>query len=66
MLTVRSSMAKRYGDDIYGNTLAAKLAEVRRNDDVKAVVLRVNSPGGSALASDVIWREVGCFGRRSR
>ena len=27
-----------YGDDIYGNTLAAKLAEVRRNDDVKAVV----------------------------
>ena len=25
-----------YGDDIYGNTLAAKLAEVRRNDDVKA------------------------------
>lgn len=47
-----------YGDDIYGNTLAAKLAEVRRNDDVKAVVLRVNSPGGSALASDVIWREV--------
>ena len=39
---------KGYGDDIYGNTLAAKLAEVRRNDDVKAVVLRVNSPGGSA------------------
>lgn len=34
------------------------MAEVRRNDDVKAVVLRVNSPGGSALASDVIWREV--------
>ena len=34
------------------------MAEVRRNDDVKAVVLRVNSPGGSALASDVIWREM--------
>ena len=47
-----------YGKEIYGNTLAAKLAKVRRNDDVKAVVLRVNSPGGSALASDVIWREV--------
>ena len=47
-----------YGDDIYGNTLAAKLAEVRRNDDVKAVVLRVNSPGGSALASEVIWHEI--------
>lgn len=46
------------GEEIYGNTLAATLADVRRDDDVAAVVLRVNSPGGSALASDVIWREV--------
>lgn len=46
------------GKEVYGNTLAATLAEVRRDDQVKAVVLRVNSPGGSALASDVIWREV--------
>lgn len=41
-----------------GNTLAAKLADVRDDEQVKAVVLRVNSPGGSALASDVIWREM--------
>lgn len=47
-----------YGKEIYGNTLAAKLADVRRNGKVKAVVVRVNSPGGSALASDVIWREM--------
>lgn len=46
------------GKDIYGNSLASKLAEVRAKDDIKAVVLRVNSPGGSALASDVIWREM--------
>lgn len=46
------------GKDVYGNTLARKLADVRRNERIKAVVLRVNSPGGSALASDVIWREV--------
>ena len=45
-------------DAVYGNTLAAKLAGVREDEKVKAVVLRVNSPGGSALASDVIWREV--------
>ena len=38
------------GKDVYGNTLAEKLARVRRNDKVRAVVLRVNSPGGSALA----------------
>lgn len=43
---------------IFGNSLAEEIAKVRKNDDIKAVVLRVNSPGGSALASDVIWREV--------
>ncbi|WP_394750689.1 signal peptide peptidase SppA [Spongiimicrobium salis] len=34
------------------------LIKAREDDRVKAVVLRVNSPGGSALVSDVIWREV--------
>ena len=43
---------------IFGNTLAKQIREARLDDDIKAVVLRVNSPGGSALASDVIWREV--------
>lgn len=47
-----------YGDTVYGNSLAAELADVRRDEKVKAVVVRVNSPGGSALASDVIWREM--------
>ncbi len=45
-------------DAVYGNTLAAKIRELRLDSGVKAVVLRVNSPGGSALASDVIWREM--------
>ena len=47
-----------YGPEIYGNSLARTLAGVRADEKVKAVVLRVNSPGGSALASDVIWREI--------
>ncbi|MHC5308792.1 signal peptide peptidase SppA [Myroides sp. LJL116] len=34
------------------------LKKARENDKVKAVVLRVNSPGGSALTSELIWREV--------
>jgi len=34
------------------------LKEARKNDKIKAVVLRVNSPGGSALTSDIIWREI--------
>lgn len=46
------------GQSIGGATVAAQLAEVRKDKNVKAVVFRVNSPGGSALASEVIWREV--------
>lgn len=48
------------GDDntIGSDRISATLRKLRLNDDVKAVVLRVNSPGGSSLASDVIWREV--------
>ncbi|MBB1138378.1 signal peptide peptidase SppA [Myroides sp. WP-1] len=34
------------------------LQKARKNDKVKAVVLRVNSPGGSALTSELIWREI--------
>jgi protease-4 len=48
------------GDDnsIGSDKISATLRKVRLDDKVKAVVLRVNSPGGSSLASDVIWREV--------
>jgi protease-4 len=47
------------GDDqtIGSETLSKALRMARLAPDVEAVVLRVNSPGGSALASDVIWRE---------
>ena len=45
-------------DKIYGYTFANSVREVAEDDDIKAVVMRVNSPGGSALASDIIWREV--------
>ena len=38
--------------------IAKAIRKARKNEDVKAIVLRVNSPGGSALASEVIWREV--------
>jgi len=40
------------------STLAKKLADARKDENVKAVVFRVNSPGGSAMASEVMWREV--------
>ncbi|MEH0155580.1 signal peptide peptidase SppA [Limibacter armeniacum] len=43
---------------IGGDDIADRLRKLREDDDVKAVVLRVNSPGGSALASDIMWHEV--------
>jgi protease IV len=43
---------------IGGDRIANELRELREDDNVKAVVLRVNSPGGSATASEVIGREV--------
>jgi len=39
-------------------SLNQSIRELRENDEVKAVVLRVNSPGGSALASELMWREL--------
>lgn len=45
------------GDAIGSETIAKAIREARRDTSIKAIVLRVNSPGGSALASDVIWRE---------
>ncbi len=41
-----------------GDTIVETLRELRNDRACKGIVLRVNSPGGSALASDVIWREV--------
>ncbi|HSM83636.1 MAG TPA: signal peptide peptidase SppA [Nodosilinea sp.] len=43
---------------IAGDALAQQLRQLRQDDAVKAVVLRVNSPGGSAIASEVILREL--------
>ncbi|PKV63132.1 signal peptide peptidase SppA [Pontibacter ramchanderi] len=47
------------GDDEIGSTRYAEaIRNARMDKNVKAVVLRINSPGGSALASDVMWREI--------
>ncbi|MCI5056245.1 MAG: signal peptide peptidase SppA [Flavobacteriales bacterium] len=46
-------------ESIGSENISKQIRKAREDDKVKAIVLRVNSPGGSALASDVIWREVG-------
>lgn len=49
---------KGASDQIGSESLSETIRKAREDEKVKAVVLRVNSPGGDALASDVIWREV--------
>jgi protease IV len=44
--------------NVGGDTLADQLRELRKDDDYQAVVLRIDSPGGSIMASEVIRREV--------
>ncbi|MBF4472141.1 signal peptide peptidase SppA [Flavobacterium sp. HJJ] len=45
--------------DVIGEgSMRRSFQEARKNKDIKAVVLRVDSPGGSALTSDLIWREI--------
>lgn len=46
------------GDGIVGTEVVKQLKKIRKDDDVKALVLRVNSPGGSADASEQIWHAV--------
>ncbi|WP_162425596.1 signal peptide peptidase SppA [Pontibacter pudoricolor] len=45
-------------DEIGSERFAEAIRKARMDDKVKAVVLRISSPGGSALASDVMWREI--------
>lgn len=46
------------GDGLTSDQICKLFQEVREDDKIKTVVFRINSPGGSALASDEIWREV--------
>jgi protease-4 len=54
----RSSRGPVGGGAIGSDTMASALRSATSDERVRAVLLRVNSPGGSAVASDVIWREV--------
>lgn len=51
------NMGKSDDETIGSESLAEEIRKAREDSTVKAIVLRVNSPGGSALASEVIWRE---------
>jgi protease-4 len=46
------------GPSVGSDTLVEQIRRIRADASVKAIVLRINSPGGSSTASDVIWREL--------
>ncbi|MEO6097681.1 MAG: signal peptide peptidase SppA, partial [Fibrobacteria bacterium] len=59
MVLGRSARSWLAGPDLAGSeTVVSQLKRARLNPAVKAVVLRVDSPGGSAQAADIMWREV--------
>jgi protease-4 len=46
------------GDFVGSDTVARAIRQARKDDSVRAIVVRIDSPGGSGTASDVMWREV--------
>ena len=58
-ITSGSSSSDLFGEQSMGSTTMIKAIRQARDDDsVKAIVLRIDSPGGSALASDLMWHEL--------
>lgn len=54
----RSGYDPLNGEVIGSDSLVEDIRRIRADDSLKAIVLRIDSPGGSAVASDVIWREL--------
>jgi protease-4 len=57
-IVIGRSRSTPRGRQLGSNTVATALRAARENEHVRAVLFRVDSPGGSAVASDTIWREV--------
>lgn len=58
VLYLEGEITDETGEGIVGKDVVKTLKKIRKQDDIKALVLRVNSPGGSADASEVIWHAV--------
>lgn len=57
-ITSGKSQADPFGSEVMGSTtIVEALRDANKDKDVAAIVLRIDSPGGSALASDLIWHE---------
>jgi protease IV len=60
----RSAFSPFWGRTLGSDTMIEALKEAKKDKDIKAIVFRIDSPGGSGLASDIIWREVNLAERK--
>lgn len=58
VLYLDGAITDETGDGIVGKEVVKTIKKIRKNDNIKALVLRVNSPGGSADASEQIWHAI--------
>ena len=56
--TITSGDSDPFSEVVGGMTMASYLRQIREDEDLKGVIFRVDSPGGSAVGSDMIWKEV--------
>src|SRR3954452_13684132 len=66
IVTGRSRRSPLQGQLMGSDTVCAAIRAAVSDDKVRAILFRVDSPGGSAVASDSIWREVGCASRAGK
>ncbi|RYH31791.1 S49 family peptidase [archaeon] len=52
------TVGESYGESLGSDSVIAQIRKAREDKDIRAVVVRIDSPGGSVLASDLVWREL--------
>eukprot|EP01033_Poteriospumella_lacustris_P015346 gene15348-10973_t len=55
--------SSRSNRNVGAQTMIEMLRKLRKDEDIQAVVLQIDSPGGSAIASDLVWRELRCLAK---
>ncbi len=56
--TITAGNSDSFSRIMGGLTMSARLRRIREDDDIKGIILRVDSPGGSVVGSDMVWKEV--------
>ena len=56
--TITAGNSDPFSQIMGGLTMSSRLRRIREDDDIKGIILRVDSPGGSVVGSDMVWKEV--------